>query len=214
MAETDQQRDRRERWAKPGSKHDRNVRIARIALPSAIGALAAVLAISPLTKREEVSFVLDKNKVAVAKERMRVTQANYQGQDDSGQPFSISAASAVQPTSKTPVVQLGGIAAKMQFENGETALAAPAARYDMDAERLKVDGPLTVTAADGYRLETRDVTADLNTRTLSSDQQVDGKIPLGRFSAGNLRANLGTRTVVLAGRARLHIAQGAARARR
>ena len=207
-------RDRRERWAAPGSRHDRTVRIARIALPAAVGGLAAVLALSPLAKRPEISFVLAKDKVDMAKERMRVTRASYRGQDDKGQAFAVSAGSAVQPTSKVPVVQLNDMAARLNLQDGPATLAAPRARYDMDKARLQVDGPLTVEGAGGYRLETHDVAADLNTRTLSSDSAVAGRIPLGRFTAGSLRADLGTRTVTLGGRARLHIDQGAARARR
>jgi lipopolysaccharide export system protein LptC len=40
---------------------------------------------------------------------------------------------------------------------------------------------------------------------------VEGRLPLGNFSAGRFRVDLGTRTVVLDGRARLHIKQGVIR---
>ena len=183
-------------------------------MPSAVGALVAVLAISPLTKRPEISFVLSKDKVAMAKERMRVSNASYRGQDDKGQPFSISAGSAVQQSSKTPVVALGAMSAQLALPSGAAKLDAPNARYDMDAEHLQIDGPLTFAAADGYRIETSNVGADLNTRTLSSTSRVAGQIPLGRFTAGSLHADLGTRTVTLGGGARLHIDQRAARGRR
>ena len=98
-------RDKRLRWARPGSGHDRNVRLARVGLPAFVGALAAVLAIAPLTQRAEVSFVLSKDKVAMAKERMRVSRAQYRGQDDKGQAFTLNAGSAVQATSRSPVVR-------------------------------------------------------------------------------------------------------------
>ena len=44
-------------------------------------------------------------------------------------------------------------------------------------------GPILFTAADGYRLETRDVTVDLRNRTLPSRGAVEGRMPLGRFTA-------------------------------
>ena len=207
-------RDKRMRWARPGGVHDRNVRIARVALPSAVGALAAILAIAPLTKRAEVSFVLDKEKVAMATERMRVASAQYRGQDDEGRAFVLNAGSAVQQSSRVPVVRLGDLMARLSTDTGPAVLAAPRANYNLEAEKLDVDGPLTFQTNDGYRLSTSDVGADLNTRILSSAKPVTGEMPLGRFSAGNMSVDLSKRTVVLGGRARLRIDQGAARARR
>lgn len=207
-------RDKRMAWARPGSSHDRNVGIARVALPSGVGALAAVLAIAPLTKRTEVSFVLDKSKVEVARERMRVTRAQYRGQDDKGQGFLLNAGSAVQATSKVPVVRLGDLSAFLATDTGPATIVAPRANYDLDAEKLQVVGPLTFQTQDGYRLLTSNVGADLNTRKLSSSEPVSGQMPLGTFSAGNMSADLAARTVTLGGRARLHIVQGGARAKK
>jgi lipopolysaccharide export system protein LptC len=102
----EQTRDERRQWAAPGSSHDRVIRTAMVILPLAIGALAAVLLIAPLLARSEISFVLDKGKVALAKERLRVSDAQYRGQDDKGQPFTLHAGGAVQRTSHVPVVQM------------------------------------------------------------------------------------------------------------
>lgn len=207
------ERDQRLRWARPGSSHDRNVRVARVALPAFVGALAAILAIAPLTQRAELSFVLSKDRVAMAKERLRVTEARYRGQDDKGQGFVLNAGSAVQATSREPVVQLGNLSAELSSATGAATITAPRARYNLDSEKLDVNGPLTYESADGYKLSMSNVGADLNTRQLSSASPVTGEMPLGRFSAGNIRADLGARTVTLGGRARLHIEQGAVRAR-
>lgn len=209
----DAERDRRLRWARPGSSHDRNVRVARVALPAFVGALAAVLAIAPLTQRAEMSFVLAKDRVDMATERMRVTQARYRGQDDKGQAFTLNAGTAVQATSKSPVVELGRLSAELASATGTSTLVAPQARYNLNSEKLDVNGPLTYSSTDGYKLSTSNVGADLNTRQLSSNSPVTGELPVGRFSAGNIKADLGTRTVTLGGRARLHIVQGAIRAR-
>lgn len=208
------ERDRRLLWARPGSSHDRNVRIARVALPAFVGALAAILGITPLNQRAEVSFVLSKDRVAMAKERMRVTQAQYRGQDDKGQAFVLNAGTAVQATSRVPVVQLGDLSAELASTTGLAKIIAPQARYNLDSEKLDVNGPLTYQSADGYKLSTSNVGADLHTRLLSSTSPVAGQMPLGTFSAGYIRADLSTRVVTLGGRARLHIVQGAVRARR
>jgi lipopolysaccharide export system protein LptC len=61
-------RERRDkqRWAVPGSTHDRIVRWSKIILPSAVGVLLAILAVAPLDKNGDVSFILDKNKAEQA----------------------------------------------------------------------------------------------------------------------------------------------------
>lgn len=208
-------RDRslRQVWARPGSAHDRLVRRLAVLLPAVIGALAAWLVIAPLLTRGEVSFVLAKDKVAVAKERMRVAEAVYRGQDNHGRPFSLHAGSAVQATSRIPIVRLADLSARLAMTEGPAVLRAPRAGYDMDAKTVRVDGPLLYESADGYRLATRDVDVDLEGRTLKGDARVDGRMPLGTFAGNRMHADLASRTVVLEGNARLHIVQGAARGR-
>lgn len=195
-------------WAMPGSAHDGLVGLLKIALPAAIGVLIAYLALAPLSKGPEISFLLDKNKVDVAGERLRVAAAQYRGQDSAGRPFMIKAEQAVQATSREPVVDIEGMAAEIVLQEGPASLTADKGRYDMDDETVDVAGPVRFRAADGYRLETRDVLVDLNERTLASRGPVEGEMPLGRFSANRLSADLPERKVVLSGRARLHIVQG------
>jgi lipopolysaccharide export system protein LptC len=205
------ERLRKQGWAAPGGLHDLIVRILKVALPSSIGVLLAYLALAPLQKGPEISFILDKRKVDVAKERMRVQSAQYRGQDDLGRLFTIDAASAVQANSQDPIVDIAGMAARILLESGPASIRADKGRYDMEAEKVDVIGPILVTAADGYRLQTRDVGVDLNTRRLESRGRVEGRMPLGRFSADRLNADLPEKQVVLSGNARLRIEQGGLR---
>jgi len=204
-------RPRKDRWAVPGSAHDRLVRFAKVALPSAVGALIAVLALAPLGKHNDVSFILDKKKVQNAQEAMRVEAARYVGTDDKGQQFTMVANRAIQPTSDVPVVDISGMLARLNLAQGPLLVAANRGRYNLDTQKVNVDGPVKVVGGDGYRLVTRDVTVDLKHRQLASAGPVSGGMRLGQFQAGQLKADLGTRTVVLDGGARLKIVQGAVR---
>ncbi len=201
----------KQRWAVPGSTHDRIVRWTKIALPSAVGALIAILALAPLDKQGDVSFILDKKKVENAPERMRVETARYVGADNKGQKFQITAARAIQRTSDVPIVDIEGMFAQLALANGPLMIAANQGRYDLDTQQVSVSGPVRVLGPDGYRLETRDVTVDLKARQLSSAGPVAGRMRLGNFKAGRLSADLGERKVVLSGGARLKIVQGAVR---
>src|SRR3546814_1989012 len=102
----------------------------------------AYLALAPLSKNQEISFILDKNKVAVAKERMRVEAARYRGQDDKGRPFTITAESAVQATSRDPIVDVLGMMARLGLESGPATIRADQGRYNLEPETVTVTGPV------------------------------------------------------------------------
>jgi lipopolysaccharide export system protein LptC len=204
-------RSRRQRMAVPGSGHDRLIATLRVGLPMAVGVLAAFLVMAPLTAGGDVSFVLDKNKVEVAKERLKIQSARYTGQDTRGRPFTIDAASAVQRSSAEPIVELGALFARLGLPEGPATIQANKGRYDLDTEQVRVDGPVAFRAADGYRLDTADAVADLATRRLTSTGAVTGSTPQGNFSADTMRADLESRVVRLEGNARLRIDSRSAR---
>ena len=206
-----QQRAEKQRWAVPGSRHHKLVRFAKVALPSAVGVLVAVLAVAPLEKDGDVSFILDKNKVDNAPERMRVDVAQYRGEDDEGRPFAIVAQSAVQPSSDVPIVNISGMLAKLALSGGPVAIVANQARYNLEQQKVAVLGPVRVTGPDGYKLSTSNVMVDLKGRSITGTGGVQGEMELGQFQGGRMRADLADRTVVLDQGARLKIVQGAVR---
>jgi lipopolysaccharide export system protein LptC len=212
MAEPqDRERIVKQRWAEPGSAHDRLVRWFKILLPAAAGVILVILAIAPLDRKGDVSFILDKKKVQSAPERMRVEAARYTGTDNKGQQFVMTANKALQRSSDTPVVEVGGMFARLTQEQGPLLIAADQGRYNLDTQKVAVVGPVKVTGTDGFTLNTRDVTVDLKQRQLASDGPAEGAMRLGQFRANHIRADLGSHTVVLDGGARLKITQGAVR---
>ena len=198
-------------WAEPGSRHDRLVRTAKLALPVLGVVLIAVLAISPFDKRGDVSFILDKKGVDKATERMRIESARYSGEDASGNKFVIQANRAIQQKSDVPIVMIEGIMAQMGLAQGPLVINAERGNYDLDNQMVQVNGPVKVVGADGYRLETSNVQLDMKQHTLQSRGQVSGTMKLGTFEAGQMHADLGSRTVLLDHGVRLKIVQGAVR---
>ena len=201
-------RSARQHWAAPGGNYDRVVAVARAGLPIAIGVLAAFLVTAPLTMGGDVSFVLDKNKVEVAKERMRLQAATYRGQDAKGQPFALNAGSAVQKSSSEPIVRINDLAAQLQLQDGPARLVANQGRYDMDSEQVKIDGPINFRGPNNYVLNTSDATVDLKTRQLTGTGRATGATGQGVFSGDRLTADLESRTVKLSGNAHLRVIPG------
>lgn len=203
-----QRRTKRQILAAPGSRRDTLVRAVQIVLPLAIGALFAFLVLAPLVQRSELSFLLDKNSVEITTERMRVTDALYRGKDSRGRPFSLKAGSAVQRSSDVPIVELKDLTARILLESGPGTLDANEGVYDMEAETVRIDGPIRFNDANGYRMVTRDVDVDLKQRALRSRGAVSGRTDVGTFSADTLSADLEQRSVTLIGNAKMRIEQG------
>ena len=201
----------KQRWAVPGSSHDRIIRFAKVALPSAVGVVIAFLAMAPLEKKGDVSFILDKNQVENAPERMRVEQARYVGEDNRGQKFLVVANRARQRSSEEPIVDIWGMLARFGLAQGPVTVVADQGRYNLDEQKVAVAGPVRVAGPEGERLVTNDVTVDLKNHVMASDGGVSGRMELGQFEAGRLRANLENRIIVLDGGTRLKIVQGKVR---
>jgi lipopolysaccharide export system protein LptC len=206
-AEATMQQSQRRRWAMPGGVHDVVVNLLKKALPIGTGIFGALLVTAPFMHQGEVSFVLDKNKVDMASERMRVTEALYRGEDDQGRPFSLRVGSAVQKSSRESRVSMRDMQARIQLANGGAVMTAQRGQYDMAREQVAIEGPIQFETANGYRLTTRDVDIDLNRQSLHSRGAVEGRMPTGTFRADELHADLDSRTVTLSGKARLRMEQ-------
>ena len=197
MSETAvQERKRKQGWASPGGTHDWIVRLLKFALPVAIGVLMAYLAITPLSKNKEISFILDKNKVDVTKEPMRVQAAQYRGEDNKARPFLLRARTAVQPNARDPIVVINDIVAQITLDSGPAVVRAPRARYDIDSQRVALDGPVSVSDAQGYRLAAGASIVSLREQTLRTDRPALLVAPDGRrVEARSALVDLNTRTV-------------------
>jgi len=184
----DRIRNQRRQWAAPGGSHDRLIRILARWLPG--------------------SFLLDRNKVATTDARLRVANAMYRGEDDEGRPFTVTAASAIQVSAADPVVRMEGLVARILMADGPAELSAQGGSYDYNRETVDVNGPVTFTAADGYRMTTGHVAIDLKGQRVLGNGGVNGAIPAGTFSAERLVADLNARTIALEGKARLVMTPG------
>jgi lipopolysaccharide export system protein LptC len=201
-------RSRRQFFAAPGGSHDRLVRFLAKALPMGVGVVAALMIITPLSPRGEVSFLLDRNKVAQIDERLSVDKAMYRGRDNQGRPFSLLAGEAVQRSGIEGLVRMRDLVAQILLADGPAQLSAEGGIYDIDKETVAVAGPVRLTASDGYVMTASGVSVDLKARTMQGVAGVSGEVPAGSFSADTLNADLAARTITLEGHARLTMIPG------
>jgi len=201
-------RSRRQRFAAPGGSHDRLIGLLYRILPMGVGVIAALMIITPLSPRGEISFLLDRNKVAVIQERLRVDNALYRGQDNQERPFSLTAGEAVQRSSAEGIVRMDDLIARILLPDGPARVSADGGQYDIDEATVDLNGPMQFTAADGYRMTASGVSLDLRDKHLTGAGGVEGAVPAGTFRANRLDADLGARTVTLSGDARLRMVPG------
>ncbi|MEO1730467.1 MAG: LPS export ABC transporter periplasmic protein LptC [Pseudomonadota bacterium] len=210
-SEAKERRNRRQHLAVPGGSHDKLVGFLARVLPVGVGIVAALMIITPLSPRGELSFLLDRNKVTMIDERLSVDNAMYRGRDDLGRPFSVTAGEAIQRSSAEGLVRMDDLIAQLLLPEGPARLMANGGTYDIEDELVAVDGPIVMNAADGYRMTASGVSLNLEKREMVGEDGVQGEIPAGRFSADSMRADLAARTLTLEGDARLTMVPGKAR---
>lgn len=201
-------RDQRRAFAAPGGTHDRVLRLVSGLLPAAVGVVVAAMVVTPLFPHSEVSFLLDRNRVAVTEERLRVSDAVYRGLDNKTRPFSVTAGSAVQHSAAEPIVRMAQLNASLQMDDGPARLTAPTGDYDMRSDMMHADGPVDFRGANGYHMVTSGMDVDLKAKRATGTGGVQGTIPSGTFSADRITADLAAQSVTLDGHARLRMVPG------
>ncbi len=202
----------RQRAARPGSRHDAVMALLKWLLPALALAVLATIVIWPLTKVNEFSFLLAKDNVGMAAERLRIDRAVYRGETNKGEAFVISAQGAVQRSSAVAIVELMGLKATLAMVDGPAKVTAPSGRYFIETDRLQVAGPVRLDSAAGYTLDSATIDIDLNTRAVTSNKPVSGTLPIGSFRAGSFAGDIQGRKLVLDGGTHLRIRARAGRA--
>lgn len=183
----------------PGSFHDYLVKTLRVIFPMIIVALVTFLILTPLTVSDELSFVLDKDQVDMAPERLKVTDALYRGEDGQGRPFSLKAGSAVQKSSDVPVLEMEDFVGRIIFNSGPAILSGNRGSYDLDTEILRVNGPLSYESQAGNEFTASNVAIQLRDQSFESFDRVTGKTNFGTFNANRIEGALGNRKITLSG---------------
>ena len=204
----------RQHWAEPGSRHDRLVRVAKLALPvGALGRCSRCLRSRRSTSAATSASSSTRTRSTRRQERMRVEAARYTGEDNLGPAvLDQSPSRAIQPQQRPAD----------RRDRGDGGAARPArrpARHRRQQRPLRSRppegphrrtgprrGPERLSAGDPrchHRFEDR-ASSPATARSAA-------RCGSARFTAGHLSADLGDRTVALTGGARLKIVQGAVR---
>ena len=119
----------------------------------------------------------------------------YRGQDDLF--FFYTVGNAVQRSSREGVVRMR-IWWPNLLRDGPARISAAGGVYDIEEETIKVDGPLTLSAKDGYSMTASGVSVDLKTRLINGEGRVAGAVTAGQF-ADKISVDIDERKISLTG---------------
>lgn len=192
--------------ARSGRAYDRYVLSMRLFLTVLALALVAVLGLWPAFNDEEISFTLSYEDVAASDDQIRMINPRYVGKDAFDRVFTISAASGLQDTPDDPRIRLEKISASLELEENVRVLATSrSGTYFVDQGYLELGGDVVLETTDGYRFTGGTARFDLSKHTVSSDEEISGYGPLGRFRAGRFVINIDEKSTIFEGRVRMQL---------
>jgi lipopolysaccharide export system protein LptC len=192
--------------AKSGLIYDRYVLSMRIFLTVLALALVAALGLWPAFNDEEVSFTLSYEDVAASDDQIRMVNPRYVGKDAFGRVFTITAASGLQDTPDDPRIRLEKISASLDLKDNVKVLATSrSGTYFVDQSYLELGGDVVLETTDGYRFTGGTARFDLSKHTASSEQEISGYGPLGRFRAGRFEIQVDEKSMIFEGGIRMQL---------
>lgn len=202
--------DRTRTTVTDAQRYTRFVTIAKRALLlAALALIAAVLAYS-LQPRETNHVAMTFERIGKVSNDLAMIKPKLTGTDDDGNPFSVTADSAVQDGRSARRARLNNVQADMTLkDSGWMSATAKTGLVDASAKKLALWGGVSVFSDSGYELHTDEVHVDLANGIARGDHVVTGQGPLGSIRADRFRVDRQNQRIFLMGNVHMTIyAQG------
>jgi lipopolysaccharide export system protein LptC len=184
------------------------VGLMRYLLPAMAAALLGLVVAWPLFSDGQEGFRIALSEDTGIDGRLTMIKASYQGTDTKNRPFVIRGEEAFQSDSDSPIVHISGIGADIfadRARNGKLAMTAREGVYDREAERLDLEGDVTVRSDAGHEFHTASARIDLPAGIATGDEPVNGKGPHGLLDAGNFTLKDRGQIMMFGGRVRMTV---------
>ncbi len=188
-------------YVNPG--YTRMVRTLRLILP--VLALLIVGVVFAWPKMDEIKPALTQETAPQKKTGSNeLIKPKYQGLDNSGQPYTVTADRAVQSTGDPDAVLLDQPRGQTKLTDGDIIyVQAVNGTYRQKAQRLTLENDVRLRNAQGYHMEGQRVTVDMDAHKAWTDLPVRGAGPSGTIEATGLQADTTTGILVFTGPATL-----------
>lgn len=140
--------------------------------------------------------------------RNELINPKFVSEDQSQQPYTITAKRAVQNAQNMEMIELEKPVADVGLKNGAAlSLHADSGQYEQAKQVLDLNGNVTLLHDEGYEIKTNRVAVDINKQTAVSTDDVSGEGPAGFIESKGLTANGATGVLSFTGPAKLTIKQ-------
>lgn len=179
------------------------VKVAKLALPVAalviVGIVFANLSENPVAQQiTDLPATAD-----AAAGQVELVSARYEGVDEKGQPYTVTADKAERSPNKDEVL-LENPKGDLGLENKSwIAVHADKGAYNMESAVLNLAGNVRLFHDEGYEILTDQAQVDIRARTLRSDAPVQGQGPVGSLRARSMQMTDGGNLIVFGGPATL-----------
>lgn len=182
-------------------RRGRLVGLVKFALPTVAAGLLALLVFWPDIEGREgrLSF---RRGPALTPESLQVIAPRYQGVDELGRPFTVTARLARQP-GQEPVLLLDAPRADILNSDGAWVFAESRnGRYDREAKHLELDGDVRIFHDGGTLFLTEAASVQLDQGTAEGDRPTQAQGPFGTIASEGFRMTDRGAVMVFTGRAR------------
>lgn len=181
------------------------VRTLRVVLPAlCVAIVAAIAGLAGIN-----TFLLRTASHQPAQPQIRMLKPHFQGRNDSGQPFLITADSAVRDDVDASRVELD----RPVFMQGsspadQTRVSSDHGVYREDTHMLDLEGDVTLDSANGYHFVSAHALVDTEKNNVDGDRPVTGHGPLGQLAASAYAVRNGGAYLYFNGHVRTRIEHG------
>lgn len=187
-----------------GSGYSFFVKAAKLALPVValviIGIIAARLSSDPI--QQQIAEIPPAEKTAPGETEL--ISAKYEGQDEKGQQYTLSATRAYRENEGAQVILLDRPKGDITLTDGSwVAVEAEKGQYDMQGGALRLDGRVTLYHDAGYSFALDSLNVDITARSATSTSTIEGTGPAGTIRAKGLIVQQGGTRLVFGGPATL-----------
>ncbi len=177
----------------------------RALLVAAFAVIAAVLAYF-VVARQPGRIAAGYEQMTRVENDLAMVKPRLSGQDIKGNPFVITADTAIQDAKNPKRARLIKVAADMsQGADGWINADAANGVVDMKAGSLELNGGINVFSEQGYELHTASAFFDLNRGVLQGREEVTGQGPSGSFRADQFQFDRNSKILTLTGRVSMTI---------
>ncbi|MFH5925157.1 LPS export ABC transporter periplasmic protein LptC [Roseomonas xinghualingensis] len=185
------------------------VRLLKVLLPlGALGLLATIVLWPEFEQAGESARLSFRRLSRVTPEAVRVVEPRYQGTDETGRPFNVTASLASQQGTAN-VVDLEEPRGDLTQGNGSWVLVeSRTGRFDRDASILDLRDDVTIWQDDGTLIETQEARVDVKGGNAEGDRPIAAQGSFGTVTGEGFRLRDRGAVVVFTGHARAMLEGG------